>query len=104
MNTRGKFKLVICKKMKSFNDLYKQQNERLIRATFKKAVISSVNTQTFTADVYFAENPSNIIRSIVLASQIDPTTVIAGDRCRVDIFDETNPRDMVVAYIYGRKM
>lgn len=87
-----------------FNDLYKKQNNKLVRATFKKAFVSSVNVSAFTADVIFAENPNNTVRSIPLASHIDATLINVNDRCRVDIFDETNPSDMVVAYIYGRRL
>lgn len=85
------------------NATFNKQQDKLIGATFKKAIISSVNITAFTADVIFAENPNNTIRSIPLASHIDPSKVIPGDRCRVDVFDETNTRDMVVAYCYGRK-
>lgn len=89
---------------KPFNQTFLNQNKKLIRASFKKAVISAVNISAFTADVYFAENPGVVIKSIPLASQIDPTKILIGDRCRVDVFDETNQRDMVIAYIYGRNM
>ncbi len=84
------------------NDLWKKQHGKLVRSTFKKAIISNVNAAANTADVYFAENPATVIRSIPLASQITASQVMVGDRCRVDVFDETNPNDMVVAYIYGR--
>lgn len=85
------------------NQTFKDQNKNLIPATFKKAVISAVNPTAFTADVVFSENPSNVIRSVSFAAHIDVTKVIQGDKCRVDVFDENNPRDMVIAYIYGRR-
>lgn len=85
-----------------FNDTFHKQQAKLVRATFKKAIITNVNTSSNTADVYFAQDPSTVIRSIPLASQIDVSQVMVGDRCRVDVFDESNPNDMVVAYIYGR--
>lgn len=88
----------------AFNSLFKDQNKKLIRASFKKAFISSVNVSSNTADVYFAENPSTTIRNVPLASHIDSSSLVKGDRCRVDVFDETNPNDMVVAYIYGRSI
>jgi hypothetical protein len=70
-------------------------------ATFKKGVISKLNTSNGTADVYFVENSQNIIKNIQFASNVDLTKITAGMRCRVDIFDETNPSDMVIAYTYG---
>lgn len=87
----------------ALNSVFEQQNKKLVPATFKKAVISGTNIVAFTADVYFSENPTNIIRNVPLAAHIDPTKILIGDKCRVDIFDETNIRDFVVAYIYGRK-
>jgi hypothetical protein len=84
--------------------VHDKMNKKWNRAVFKKAVISVVNTNNFTADVFFAENPQTVVKSVPLASTIVPFTVNAGDRCRVDIFDETNPSDMVVAYIYGRRV
>jgi hypothetical protein len=88
----------------TYNQIFQNQQRSLVPATFKKAVISAVNPQNFTADVYFAENPQTVIRSIPLASHIVSTSVKVGDRCRVDLFDEKNPRDAVVAYLYGRKI
>lgn len=88
----------------SYNELYDKQQKKLVRATFKKAVINNINIPNNTADVYFAQSPSTTIKNIPLSSQINASTLIVGDRCRVDIFDETNPNDMVIAYIYGRKI
>lgn len=69
-------------------------------ATFKKAVVSKVNVDNYTADVYFAENPQTVIRSIAVARTVDLTKVRPGDRCKVDLFDETNPNDQILAYTY----
>lgn len=84
------------------NDTWNKQHKKLVRATFKKAFISNVNVSANTADVYFAENPSTTIRNIPLASNVNTVYVSQGDKCRVDVFDETNPNDMVIAYIYGK--
>lgn len=86
----------------STNDLFKKQKDKLVRSTFKKAFINSVNALNATADVFFAESPQTIIRRVPLAANLIPSLIVKGDRCRVDVFDETNPDDMVVAYIYGR--
>jgi len=95
-------KLAISKYMEiNINDLIKQIQKRINPSTFKKAVISKVNIQSSSADVYFIENPQNIIRSVPFSSAIDPKRVSVGNRCRVDMFDETNPSDTVIAYIYG---
>lgn len=85
----------------SFNDIFKKQNQKLIRASFKKGFIVSVNPSVSTADVYFAENPNTIIKNIPLSNSVDASLLMPGSRCRVDVFDETNPNDMVIAYTYG---
>jgi len=83
-----------------FNETFRRQTESLLPATFKRAVIVAVQAQNKTADVYFAENPNTVIRSVPLANHINTATIVVGQRCRVDLFDEKNSRDMVVAYCY----
>ena len=86
------------------NKVFDMQQKKLVEATFKKGIISAINATAFTADVAFSENPNNVIRSVPLASHINPSLVAVGDRCRIDVFDETSIKDLVVAYIYGRNM
>lgn len=87
----------------SFNDLHKKQTSKLNPATFKKGFISKTYPDTAVVDIFLAENPQTILRNVPISSSIDITQVMAGDPCRVDLFDETNPTDMVVAYTYRRK-
>jgi hypothetical protein len=82
------------------NQTWKSQQKRLVRATFKKAFINAVHVSAKTVDVYYAENPQTIIRNIPVADTVNISTVTVGKRCRIDIFDETNPNDMVMAYTY----
>lgn len=82
------------------NEVWEKQQSKLVRATFKKAFISSVNASARNADIVFAENPNNIIRAVPLATHISTANILLNQRCRVDIFDETNNRDMVIAYLY----
>lgn len=84
----------------STNDIFRKQQQRLVRSTFKKGLINAVHTASRTVDVTFAENPQSIIKNIPVASNVSITTVVAGQRCRVDIFDETNPQDSVMAFTY----
>lgn len=82
------------------NEIYKIQNQKLLPATFKRGIISKVNLETFTADVYIIGNPQTILKDIPMSSAIDSNEVQAGQRCRIDMFDESNKSDMVVAYTY----
>lgn len=83
-----------------FNSLYQKQNQKLIRATFKKGFVNAVNANARTVDVYYAENPQTIIRNIPVAANVAIAGVAVGNRCRIDVFDETNPSDVVMAYTY----
>lgn len=83
-----------------FNDTFVRQQKKLVKSTFKKAFINSVNISAKTVDVYYAENPQTIIRNIPVADTVDITTIVIGKKCRVDLFDETNPLDSVMAFTY----
>jgi hypothetical protein len=85
----------------SFNSLYEKQSAKFTRATFKKGIINRVNLSSNTVDVQIIGNQSTVIKGVPMASTIDPTLVPEGAKCRLDLFDETNPNDMVIAYIYG---
>lgn len=82
------------------NDTFRKQQKKLVRATFKKGFINAVNISGKTVDVYYAENPQSIIRNIPVADTVDITKVTIGKKCRVDLFDETNPQDSVMAFTY----
>lgn len=82
------------------NETFKEQQKRLVRSTFKKGFINAIHSGSFTVDVYFAENTQTIIKNIPIAKSVDITTVIIGQKCRIDMFDETNPNDCVMAYVY----
>lgn len=82
------------------NDTYRKQNDKLVRATFKKGFINAVYPNSRTVDVSYAENPLTAVRNIPVATNVDISLVQVGQRCRVDLFDETNPADCVMAYTY----
>ncbi len=83
------------------NHTFEKQQKQLIPKTFRKAYISAVNIFARTADIYFANNTNVIIRNVPVASNIFVTDAMVGQKCKVDIFDEINQRDMVIAYCYG---
>lgn len=85
---------------KALNQTWRQQQARLVKATFKKGFINAVYISSGTVDVYYAENPQTIIRNIPVATHITLSSALVGKRCRIDLFDETNPSDSVLAYTY----
>lgn len=85
---------------KPFNKTFEKQQRKLVPSTFKKAFINAIHVNSATVDVYFAENPQSIIKNIPIAKSVDLTTAFVGQRCRIDLFDETNPADCVLAYVY----
>jgi hypothetical protein len=82
------------------NQTFRQQQQKLVRATYKKGFINAVHASARTVDVYYAESPQSLIRNIPVAQSVNVATVIIGQRCRIDLFDETNPNDSVCAYVY----
>lgn len=83
-----------------YNKIYQMQDKNLIPSVFKKAVISSINLQNRSVNIYIVGSSQTIINNVPLAKSVDITTIQQGQRCRVDFFDESNPRDMVIAYVY----
>lgn len=84
------------------NKTYQQNNQKLIPVTSRKAIITAVYPSSCTVDIYFIGNNQTVIRNIPVASNTDISTIAQGDRCKVDLFDETNPNDMVMSYTYGK--
>ena len=82
------------------NTTYKQQQARLVRSTFKKGFINAVHISSNTVDVYYAENPQSVIRNIPVADTVVIANLTVGKKCRVDLFDETNPNDCCLAYSF----
>lgn len=84
------------------NQTYKKQNAKLTPATFKKGVVTAVYPSSYTVDVYFVGNNQSTIRNIAVATNVDINAVSPGDKCKVDLFTESNPSDMVMSYTYGK--
>ncbi len=85
-----------------FNSTFKKQVKTLVPNTFKKGVINNVNVANRTANVSFTENPQTIIKNIPVSSSIDITTINNGMACFIQLFDETNPNNMLVVSILGQ--
>jgi hypothetical protein len=85
-------------------NLHSKANDRTSRATFKRGIINAINAQLGTMDVQIVGSHSTILKGIPFSSAVNSSAVRVGDKCRIDMFDETNPYDCVVAYIYGRKL
>lgn len=83
------------------NRTYQKQNAKLIPSSIKKAIISAVNISQRQCDIFFPNNPQTIVKGVSVSNSVDMTTLIAGQRVKIDIFDETNPKDIVIAYAYG---
>jgi hypothetical protein len=72
-------------------------------ATYKKGVIAKISLDTASADVTVVGSNQNVLKNIPFSSAIDLNDITVGDKCRIDMFDESNPSDSVIAYTYGRK-
>lgn len=67
----------------------------------RKGIISRINFDTWTADVQVLGGTQGVMKSVPMSTAVSKNVQI-GDRCVLDVFDETNPTDMIVAYTYGR--
>lgn len=83
----------------TYKDIVRKTNDRVMPPTFAKGMISNVYWSIGTADVVVVGNNQTTLHNVRLSSAV-PSTVKTGDLCRIDFFDPSNPKDMVVAYIY----
>lgn len=84
------------------NELFKASQNTLVPASNKKGIINQFYPESWTADVQIIGSVQTVLKGIPVSLAVSASDIKAGDRCRVDMFDETNPRDSVVAYTYGR--
>ena len=84
------------------NKTWEQQQAKLVKATHKLGVVNGINIAARTLNVAFTENPQTIVKNIPVASGINMKNITVGMQCRVDLFNETNSGNMVVAYIIGQ--
>ena len=87
-----------------YNEVFKKQNDKTSPAFFKKGIINKTYRANYTADVRLVGNEQTIIKNVHLSSSVFALLAAGADltgfKCRIDIFDETNPNDMIVAYVY----
>lgn len=84
----------------AYLNFQKKQDRKIRAATFKHGIISAVYLQSWSADVIIEGDIQTILKNVPMSSAV-PYTVQKGQLCRVDMFDESNPRDSIVAYTYG---
>jgi len=87
----------------SYGGLTKKINKKVTPDAWRRGIISAVHMSANTADVTILGNNASIVKNVPLSSAIDVNAIRVGDKCRLDMFDETNPNDCVVAYTYGRQ-
>jgi hypothetical protein len=84
-----------------YNEIYKNQTSKLVPAMNKKAIIARINSSAHTVDIYYPNNPQTIIKNIQVASGVDMSKLLVGGQCKIDLFDEANPKDIIVSYAYN---
>jgi hypothetical protein len=82
------------------NKIYEKQRDTLTPDQRRKAVVAAINVSARTVDIYFVNNPQTVIKSVPCSFAVTMSAVVVGQRCKVDIFDEKNVKDFVVAYTY----
>ena len=88
----------------AYNSTFRRQNKTLVPATFKKGVISSINqiggANGVSANVIIVGNMQTVLKNVRFSSSIIAANVRPGDKCRIDLFSEANPNDMIISYVY----
>jgi hypothetical protein len=84
-----------------FLKVQKDIAEKVVAATYKKGLISSVDVQSWTVDVMLIGDYQSVLKNVKLSNTILVPPAI-GQYCRIDVFDIHNPADMVVSYTYGK--
>lgn len=90
---------------KSSNKTYQKQNRKLIPDVLRKAIMIKFYAQTSgglqIADIYFVNSPQTIVKGILVSDQVTLGALPrSGVRCIVAIFDESNPKDMIMIATY----
>ena len=85
-----------------YQQIHEGQNKKLTPASLKKGVINAIYVSSWTADVQIIGGTSTILKNVPINLSLSLNDIKVGDRCKLDLFDETNPNDMVIAYTYGR--
>jgi hypothetical protein len=87
--------------------LYQKQNSRLIASTRKKAIIMNSNPGANTVDLSFVDNLQTLVKGVRVSNStigelitLQNQGITSNIKCVVDIFDETNVSQMIVAYTY----
>lgn len=84
----------------------KDAYKRLTPEFRRRGVVTKIYGGGRAVDLYFVDNPQTIVKNIPVSipSQAYLLSIIGSFgnvvKCVVDIFNETNSRDMVVAYVY----
>ncbi len=86
----------------NFREQVKRNNEAIMSATFKKGIVAGVHIENATLDVIIAGPNQSLLKGLPISTSINIYDVQVNDRCRIDMFDESNPFDSVVSYTYGR--
>lgn len=90
----------------SSNKNFKKQYNKNIPQFLKKGVVVTYYDGNQTADIYFVDNPQTIVRRVIVgneaAGELSFLNEIAGQppRCVVSVFDESNPKDMIIIATY----
>ena len=86
-----------------YNELNKKINDKNIPSSWKKGIIVKINEVTWTADVQIIGSINTVARNVPISLAVATLDIQINDKCKLDVFDESNSNDMVIAYTYGRR-
>ena len=85
-----------------YNEFVKKQNDKNTTIPLRKGIINAVYPESWTADVQIIGSVQTIVKSVPISLALAIGDIRVGDKCKLDVFDESNQIDIVVAYTYGR--
>jgi|GEM_PF-833407 len=67
----------------------------------RRGIIRAFDSGTYLADVQIVGSMATMLTGVPVAKQIGADLITSGIKCGVLFFDETNPADACVVFIYG---
>jgi len=67
----------------------------------RRGIIRAFDSGTYLADVQIVGSMATMLTGVPVAKQIETDLLMSGSKCGVLFFDETNPCDACVLFIYG---
>lgn len=87
----------------SYPEFERSKSKKFDALIARKGIVSRINFETWTADIQVIGDTQSVVKNVPLSGGI-PLSISVGDRCGLQTFDESNPDDIIVSFVYGRRL